>query len=367
MTDHGTPPPLNPDSCRERQEKLRSLCRSLDLDGAFFWNRFYVYALTGYWHAPPLTETAVWVPVEGDVVIASHDETPFAPAADQVLSYKPNDLFTLRENQSACVMEVMNPVLAGAKNVGVDWTTPAALVEGPACRDISFEYQHLRRSKDQDEIDALKFTIDCADKAYAAGREFIQPGVSEIDIMSTMRGAAERAAGEILSGFGQDYKAGCPGGFAERRAVESGQLICLDVGIGVRGYRSDLCRTFSIDGNTTDAQLEAHARVMEAMNHAKSRIAPGVSCTEVFREVETMLDGWNGCAFFHHLGHGIGLDAHEVPRINPGWDDVFEIGDVVAVEPGLYSDELNGGIRLENNFWITENGLEQLSDFPMEL
>ena len=103
------------------------------------------------------------------------------------------------------------------------------------------------------------------------------------------------------------------------------------------------------------------------MDHAKSRIVPRVSCTEVFREVESMLDGWNGHAFFHHLGHGIGLDAHEVPRINPGWDDTFEIGDVVAVEPGLYSDELNGGIRLENNFWITENGLEQLSDFPMGL
>ncbi len=364
---HGTPPPLNPELCRERQEKLRSLCRSLDLDGAFFWNRFYVYALTGYWHAQPLTETAVWVPVDGDVVVASHDETPVAPAADQVLSYKPNELFTLRENLSGCVMEVMNPALAGAKAVGVDWMTPSALVEGPACRDISTEYQHLRRSKDRDEIEALKFTIGCADKAYAAGRDIIEPGVTEVNVMIAMRGAAEQAAGEMLSGWGQDFKAGCPGGFAERREIEAGQLYCLDVGVGVRGYRSDLCRTFSVDSNPTDLQLAAYDRVMETMAMAKSRIAPGVSCAEVFREAEQMLDGWNGCAFFHHLGHGIGLDAHEVPRINPGWDDTFQIGDVIAVEPGLYSDELNGGIRLENNFWITENGLEQLSHFPMEL
>lgn len=365
--NHGTPPPLSPNSCRERQEKLRSLCRSLDLDGAFFWNRFYVHALTGHWHAQPLTETAVWVPVEGDVVVASHDSEPVAPAADQVLNYKPNDLCTLRENLSACVMEVMNPVLADAKNIGVDWTTPAALIENPACRDISLEYQHLRRKKDQDEIDALKFTIGCADKAYAAGREFIKPGVSEVDVMIAMRGAAEQAAGEILSGFGQDYKAGCPGGFAERRKTEAGQLYCLDVGIGVRGYRSDLCRTFSVDQNPTDIQREAHARVLEAMDLAKSRIAPGVSCTEVFSEVEAFLNGWNGYDFAHHLGHGIGLDAHEVPRINPCWNDIFEVGDVIAVEPGLYGDSLNAGIRLEHNFWVTEDGLEQLSHYPMDL
>ena len=52
----------------------------------------------------------------------------------------------------------------------------------------------------------------------------------------------------------------------------------------------------------------------------------------------------------------VGLDAHEVPRINPGWDDTFEKGDLVAFEPGLYHESLSGGLRLENNYLITEDG-----------
>jgi Xaa-Pro aminopeptidase len=186
--------------------------------------------------------------------------------------------------------------------------------------------------------------------------------------MAAMLEEATSAAGGILSGWGQDFKCGVPGGFARAdRAVESGELFCLDVGVGVRGYRSDLCRTFAVDGNPTDAQQTAHARVVEVMKMGEAFLKPGQSCTGMFEAVAAELDGWNGYAFFHHAGHGIGLDAHEVPRINPGWDDNFEVGDVVAFEPGLYGDELRGGIRLENNYLITEDGFRQLSHFPLDL
>jgi len=71
--------------------------------------------------------------------------------------------------------------------------------------------------------------------------------------------------------------------------------------------------------------------------------------------------------FPHHLGHGIGLDAHEVPRLNPEWDDTLQVGDVIAIEPALYATELRSGIRLEQNYLITESGAERLSVFPLDL
>jgi Xaa-Pro aminopeptidase len=363
----GTPPSLDATSCRSRQDALRRYLEEKNLDGAVFFDRHYVYCLTGYWHGQPLTPTAVLVKRDGGATIVTHDESPEAPAADEVVSYVPNHLFTLKENMSGCVAEVLNPHLKDLATVGTCQQTPAALLEAD-CRDITYDYQYLRRHKDADEVAALVFTIECADLAYATALEIIEPGVEEVAVMSAMLEVSTREAGEFLSGWGQDYQCGVPGGFARRnRKIEAGEIFVLDVGVGVRGYRSDLCRAFAVDGNPTDLQLEAHARIVETMKMGETFLKPGQSCREMFDAVHANLDGWKGYQFFHHAGHGIGLDPHEVPRINPGWDDTFEEGDLIAFEPGLYGDELRGGIRLENNYLITADGFRQLSHFPLDL
>ena len=74
-----------------------------------------------------------------------------------------------------------------------------------------------------------------------------------------------------------------------------------------------------------------------------------------------------GVGMTHHLGHGIGLQAHEFPHLNPKWDDVLEEGEVVTAEPGQYGPELAAGIRLENAYLVTKTGVERLIDFPMDL
>jgi Xaa-Pro dipeptidase len=69
----------------------------------------------------------------------------------------------------------------------------------------------------------------------------------------------------------------------------------------------------------------------------------------------------------HHLGHGVGLAAHEGPHLNPNWDDQFAEGDYFTVEPGLYHEELRHGIRLEQNYVVTAEGVELLTPWPLEL
>ena len=364
----GSPPKLNPSLCRTRQERLRHYLAAHDLDAAVFFNRHYIHSLSGYWHEQPLTPVSLLVKRDGGVSLVTHDESPDAPAADQVLVYVPNHLCTLKPNLSACVTELLYPLLSGLKVIGTDEQTPAALISGPACRDFTEDYQYLRRHKDADEVAALEFTILCADRAYATARQLIEPGIEEVEVMAAMLETATFAAGEFLSGWGQDFKCGAPGGFARRRhAINAGELFPLDIGVGVRGYRSDLCRTFAVDGKPTDEQAAAHARIVEVMKAGETLLKPGQSCREMFEIVHRELNGWNGYEFFHHAGHGIGLDAHEVPRINPGWNDTFEVGDVVAFEPGLYGEALRAGIRLENNYLITEDGHRQLSHFPLDL
>ncbi|NLT72494.1 MAG: aminopeptidase P family protein [Verrucomicrobiaceae bacterium] len=364
----GQPPTLDPSLCRSRQETLRRYLAAHELDGALFFHPHYVHSLSGYWHGQPLTPTALLVKRDGGAVLVTHHDAPHAPAADEVLAYAPNPLCTFKPNLSGCVAEVLAPVLAGLKTIGTDERTPAAMISGPVCRDLTEDYQYLRRHKDADEVAALEFTIACADLAYAKAKEILEPGITEVEIMAAMLEVATVSAGEFLSGWGQDFQSGAPGGLARpNRPVVAGELIPLDIGVGVRGYRCDLCRTFSVDGHPTDEQAAAHARILEVMKLGETLLRPGQSCREMFEIVHRELEGWNGYGFFHHVGHGIGLDAHEVPRINPAWDDTFAVGDVVAFEPGLYGGELRAGIRLENNYLITESGPRQLSHFPLDL
>jgi Xaa-Pro aminopeptidase len=362
-----SPPLLHPISCRSRQETLRSWLRSEGLDAAVFFDRHYVHALTGYWHEQPLTPTAVLVRRDGGTSVVSHFDAPFAPAADEVIPYVTHHLFTLKENLQSCVAEALRPYLAGLSRIGTDQVSLARESGGPAVLDITTDYQYLRRHKDSDEVALLKFTIACADRAYATSQQMIEPGINEVSVMAAMQHEATEAAGEFLSGWGQDFQSGSPGGFARCREVEAGELYVLDIGVGVRGYRSDLCRTFSVDGSPTQAQQDAHARIVEVMKMGEGYLRPGQSCREMHAAVHRELDGWCGHSFFHHAGHGIGLDAHEVPRINPAWDDTFAEGDVVAFEPGLYGESLRAGIRLENNYLITTTGFEKLSFYPLDL
>jgi len=365
--EHGSPPTLDSALCRERQRRVLAFLEENKLDAALFFDRHYIHALAGYWHAQPLTPVALLLRADGRAEIVTHDEESEAPASDAVHPYVPNRLFTFRENLSACVTEVLNPVLGEISVLGVDHQTPSALIEGPSCRDITHAYQHIRRKKDPDEVAALEFTIACAGDAYAEARRIIEPGVTEVTVMAAMQRQAILSAGEQLSGWGQDFRCGAPGGFPRRREIEGGELFVLDVGVGVRGYRCDLCRVFSVDGSPTEEQAAAHAKVVEVMTMGEMHLRPGNSCRAMFSAVEEALDGWNAYAFFHHAGHGIGLDAHEVPRINPEWDDTFAEGDVVAFEPGLYGETLRGGIRLENNYLITADGFRKLSHFPLDL
>jgi Xaa-Pro aminopeptidase len=127
-----------------------------------------------------------------------------------------------------------------------------------------------------------------------------------------------------------------------------------------------MCRSFII-GTPSASQKRAHARVLEVIAHVERKIRPGVRCRDVYEAARGMLEGYEGWAFPHHLGHGIGMNQHEAPRLNPHWDDEFESGDVLTLEPGLYAPELRAGVRVEQVYSLAESGLTVLTSFPTSL
>ena len=147
-----------------------------------------------------------------------------------------------------------------------------------------------------------------------------------------------------------------------------GDLFIFDLFPYYNGYQCDLCRTFAT-GAVSQLQKDAWAHIMEAHRMAGRILRPGARAADVYREIKTHLDRFEPAkgSFWHHAGHGVGLNEWEFPWLTPGSDHVLREGEVVACEPGLYSEELQGGIRLEHNYLIGADGATPLDTLPMGL
>jgi len=369
---------IDPSACRHRQSRLQVEMRKRDLDLVIVARTEHVQWLAGPrfgWVFEPLA--ALWK--EGSLTLVAPNEAPKTHAADDVATYEAQWLSTLRNDQRHAAVDAMRKALAGqgeAKRIGVEFSCfPQHYAEalrqesGGAVELIDIEPAifRLRRRKDADELARIKHAIGATEAMYRKAREIIKPGLNELTMFNTLQATAVDYLGEMLTGTGNDYASGVPGGPPRDRKIQAGELYVLDLGPAFRGYFADNCRAIAVDGKPTPKQAALCKHISDVFPIIEQSVKPGVSCRAVFHEVKTYLDGYSDMKFGHHLGHGIGLFPHEAPHLNSQWDDVFEVGDVFTAEPGLYAPELRGGIRLENDYLVTESGVELLSPFPLGL
>jgi Xaa-Pro aminopeptidase len=225
----------------------------------------------------------------------------------------------------------------------------------------------LRRRKDADELRMLTRANEANHAMYSRGREIVRPGANELDIYSELYSVAVHVLGERPTYFGQDFRSNARGGAPRDRAIQAGETMILDLGVGFRGYHSDNARTLAVGGNPSEKQQQAWKAAASVFDIIRSQARPGASCRAIFHEVQKQLDKSLPWVFDHHLGHGVGLAPQEGPHLNPRWEDTLAEGDFIAVEPGLYHEELHAGIRLEQNFVVTAIGVDLMSDWPLEL
>ncbi len=257
-----------------------------------------------------------------------------------------------------------------SKRVGIEFSScPRHLTDplGAELVDIEPELYQLRRCKDPDELACLRRAIEATAAMHRRARQIVRPGINELAVFNELQAAAVEACGEMITGTGNDYASGERGGPPRDRQIEAGELYIFDLGPAYRGYFADNTRVIAVDGKPTAEQQRICQAVAGAFEIVEGRVAPGVRCREVFQEVDRYLCQFKPLEFGHHLGHGIGLFPHEAPHLNPFWDDTFQVGEVIAVEPGLYGGDLRAGIRLENNYLVTPGGVELLTPFPLEL
>lgn len=367
-------PMLDPTHCRNRQRRLLEFMQQHRMDAVVLSSTPHAYYFSGHW---PFWQhhAAVILFADGRSALVSANLPKPNPAVDEAHAYEATWFSTQRQEQPTLLAGKVQELLRmkQARRVGLDASPISAVLERDDDRTDFFFIDYclfqLRRKKDPDELAIMKKAIECTRAMYERAKEIIEPGVPEITVYNELHAAATRVAGGPLSAYlGNDFACGVPGGAArEGRVAQPGEIYILDLGPAVAGYFSDNCRAFAVDRKLTDAQQKAYEHVIGAFPIVEQMAKPGVKCREIFAAVNQYYRSKLGKEFTHHLGHGVGLQPHEFPHLNPKWDDTLQEGEIFTAEPGLYGPDLAGGLRIENQYLVTATGVENLTPFPTEL
>ena len=268
----------------------------------------------------------------------------------------------------------------GGKTVGVEaahvsmaehaeWVEAIELLapsDRPRLKPILDAVEPLRAVKDSEEIEAITRAVRLGDEACAHAAALLRPGVSERELAWEVQRYAIEHGAERLS-FQTIVAAGPHGSMAHARprdvAVEAGQGVVMDLGVVVDGYCSDLTRT--LFAGEPDARFaRVYDAVLTAQTMAIERIEAGMSGADAHAIAATVLAEFGYSeAFTHGLGHGVGIEVHEAPRLAADSDAVLADGHVVTVEPGAYFPGW-GGVRIEDQCVMEDGRLRVLSRAP---
>ena len=231
---------------------------------------------------------------------------------------------------------------------------------------LSEAVEGLRAVKDPAELARMQAAARIADEALTATEPMLRPGVTEVQIQQALDGAI-RAAGASGPAYDTIVASGpnsaLPHAQPTDRPLQSGDLVIVDVGAAVDGYRSDMTRSFVL--GDPDERVETMLEVVgRSQSAGVEAVRPGVEASEIDRACRSIIEGAGmGEAFVHGSGHGVGLDIHELPRVVSGSTAVLESGNVLTVEPGVYFPGV-GGARVEDLLVVTDDGCRQLTLYP---
>jgi Xaa-Pro dipeptidase len=278
----------------------------------------------------------------------------------------------------------LEPVLAAAtKNASTiglaamtvpAWTINLLTAGGRPWKVVDFSDQliDLRRAKDPDELAVIEFNVRLSEAAYAAARDAIRPGATEVQVHLAMCRAVSELAGTTVP-FGGDFKAGPGGGVAggppSDHMLEDGESFVIDFWPWLGGYFSDMCRTFPV-GKPSASLKSAIRHTIDCIELVEKSVRPGVPAADVDATIRGFLrrrPELGGDAFRHISGHGLGIAPHEAPWLITQSTDVIRAGDIITLEPGLYAEPLVGGARTEDSYVVTADGLRNLCQFPRDM
>ena len=305
----------------------------------------------------------------GDAVEAPPGDSS---SVDLVLSATWYDCVKPAVPRAGAVASLVNETLEKKKINRLAAETSFLPRQAAACVDSVIDCEptllSMRERKYPDEIEAIRKGVRTAEAVHSASRELLEPGLREIDYYAQLVARAtseaetpfvmmcDLASGERATGGG-----GAPG----ERVIDEGDLVILDIFPYVEGYRGDITNTLVAGGNPTSEQADLFALVTSSLEKAEALLKPGTPAA-AFSEAIIETFSAAGEELVHHAGHAIGLGHPEAPELVLESDRIIESGMVLTLEPGVYGKP-SGGIRLEHDYLITDEGFERLSNHELGL
>lgn len=262
--------------------------------------------------------------------------------------------------------------------IGVDGFTMRvfewlALLEGgvnPAnMSDVGRSLMMFRAIKTQEEIDLMQQAITISEHALVNLMMWVKPGMSEKDIAARLveeqyKLGAHDVAFEPIVLVGE--RSALPHGNPGNKTLGENDILLIDYGCKVNHYPSDITRTFLI-GDVSEEIKRMYDAVYRANAAARAIARAGVTWGEVDKAARDVIEEADlGPYFTHRTGHGLGLDGHELPQIAANENDALQVGMVFTIEPGVYIPGV-GGIRIEDNMVVTEDGCISMTSYAREM
>ncbi|WP_078545809.1 M24 family metallopeptidase [Litchfieldia alkalitelluris] len=346
-------------------EKLREGFKEYGIDGLLVTNSYNRRYMTGF------TGTAGVVLISETKSVFITDFRYVEQASEQI------EGFEVVQHTGQLIDEVAKQAVdMGIKKLGFEQddlsfstyssynnTTEAELVP------VSNAVEKLRLIKSESEIKILKEAAEIADAAYTHILGYIRPGISELDVSNELE-FFMRKQGAVSSSFdiivASGVRSALPHGVATDKIIEKGDFVTLDFGAYYKGYCSDITRTLAV-GTPSDELKNIYNIVLEAQLRGMDGIKPGLTGKQADALTRDYItEKGYGQYFGHSTGHGLGMEVHEQPGLSVKSDMILTPGMVVTVEPGIYIAGL-GGVRIEDDTVITENGNESLTYSTKEL
>lgn len=356
----------------QRRGRLRALLRAADLDALLVTDLLNIRYLTGFTGS----HAALLVPVEAAVEpVFCTDGRYRTQAAAEV-----SDLSVVIERAASReLLTYADARPARYRRVGFEsqhmsveqHATLEALVSDTRLQRAPGLVEQLRTVKDESEIESLRAACAAADRALAdlLNDDGIRPGRSEREVARDLENRMLDHGSEGTA-FPSIVAAGAHAAIPHHRptgaVLARGDFVKFDFGAVVDGYHSDMSRTFVL-GEPAAWQREVYDLVRRAQEVGVGAVVPEAEAAQADRTAREVIGeaGYAEC-FSHGLGHGVGLQIHEAPRLSASADGRLWERMVVTVEPGLYL-EGHGGVRIEDTVVVRDNGPEILTTSTKEL
>lgn len=227
----------------------------------------------------------------------------------------------------------------------------------------------LRKVKDKAELGYMRKAAEITDEGIRRVAEVIRPGIREYEVAAEIEYAmrklgSEGVAFETIVASGR--RSAFPHGGCTDKKIKKGEFIVLDLGAKYQNYRADLTRTLLI-GKPSQKQAKIYETVRKAQQKAFESLYEGVKAKDADAVARKIIkQAGYGKYFVHSLGHGVGLDVHELPTLTPESKDLLKAGNVVTVEPGIYIVGF-GGVRIEDTVLVHKEKAEKLTKASYDL